>query len=85
MSDSVDPAMIRHPEAHGRAAMLLVESLIRGLISRSALTVGEAIDIIDGVAEVEDELRARSIEAGQQARASLFNPLAKSLRFDLGG
>ena len=41
------------PEAHGQAAMLLVESLIHGLIARSILPVEEAIDIVTVAIDVQ--------------------------------
>lgn len=44
------------PDAHGQAALLLVESLIHGLIARSALTVEEAIEIIEIAAEVKRDV-----------------------------
>ena len=43
-------------DAHGRAAMLLVESLIHALIARSALTVEDAIEVVEVAADVDMEL-----------------------------
>lgn len=43
------------PDAHGQAAILLVESLIHGLIARSVLSVGEAVEIVNVAREVKQE------------------------------
>lgn len=44
------------PDAHGQAAFLLVESLIHGLIARTALTVKEAIEIVQIAEEVTQDV-----------------------------
>ena len=46
------------PDAHGQAAMLLVESLIQGLIARSVITVADAVELVDTAAEVTEALAA---------------------------
>lgn len=69
-------------DAHGRAALLLVESLIHALKSRAILTLREAIDIIESAAEVERDI----MESGDQGAAIptlLLAPIAASLRIDL--
>jgi len=48
----------REPDAHGQAAMLLVESLIHGLIARSAISVVDAIEIVEVAVEVKAEIAA---------------------------
>ena len=81
-----DPiASIATPERHGRAALLLVESLIHGLISRSALSVREAIEIIEAAADIERELLLDPTRAKLPISPSttLLRPLANSLRYDL--
>ena len=72
-------------DGHGRAALLLVESLIHGLASRSVLSVSEAIEIIEVAAEVEYELAhvAGHDMDGHDAR-SLLVPMVNSLKVDLG-
>lgn len=35
------------PDAHGQAAMLLVESLIHGLIARDVINAADAVEIVD--------------------------------------
>ena len=49
---------LRGPDAHGQAAMLLVESLIHGLIARSTLTVRDAVDIVAVATEVKEDVAA---------------------------
>lgn len=46
------------PDAHGQAAMLLVESLIHGLIARSVIDVADAVDIVDTAADASQEIAA---------------------------
>lgn len=48
----------REPDAHGQAALLLVESLIHDLIGRAVITVEEAIEIVEVAAEVKAEVAA---------------------------
>lgn len=66
-------------DAHGQAALLLVESLIHALVEKRLLSLAEAIEVIDVAAEVEGELSATT---GGLA-PSLLAPLAHSLRLDL--
>lgn len=46
----------REPDAHGQAAMLLVESLIHGLIAKSVISVGDALEMLEVAAEVKSEI-----------------------------
>ena len=85
VADPADGSPDPNQEAHGRAALLLVESLIHGLTSRAVLTISEAIEIIDIAADVENDFRAASAEAGKPTSPSLLAPLATSLRFEVGG
>lgn len=71
--------------SQGAAALLLVESLMHGLISRSILSIQEAIDIIDIAAEVERELDATGLGPPFGDFRSLLAPMASSLRCDLEG
>ncbi len=71
----------------GRAALLLVESLIHGLIARSLLSVVEAIEIIETAARIERETMSSRSECDGviaiRPPPSLLAPLAASLGFDL--
>ena len=76
----------RGPDAHGQAAMLLVESLIHGLIARSVIKVADAVEIVGIAAEVKEEIAAdlgdsaatmeKSLAILGAVRASLANDLA---------
>lgn len=49
------PGDLREPDPHGQAAMLLVESLLHGLIARSALSNADALEIVEIAAAVKEE------------------------------
>jgi hypothetical protein len=71
-SGAIDP--------HGRAALLLVESLIHALVEKATLTRGEAIEVIDIAVDVEEELALAEHVPGSPLRKSLLAPLAASFR-----
>lgn len=73
------------PDAHGQAAILLVESLIHGLVARSLLSVAEAIEIVDIAADVKLEI---GIDDGEPdptvaKSKSILEAISVSLSFDL--
>lgn len=72
------------PEPHGRAALLLVESLIHGLIAGSALTVEQAVEIVQTAAEVKQNI-ADDVGDTPETRKSidLLNSISTSLMHDL--
>jgi hypothetical protein len=76
-------AALSAADPHGRAALLLVESLIHALVDKKILSRGEAIDIIDIATEVEAELAAAS-DGDDQMAMTLLAPLAKTFRLELG-
>ncbi|MEQ1955977.1 hypothetical protein [Mesorhizobium sp. CN2-181] len=49
---------LRGPDAHGQAAMLLVESLVHGLIARKVISVADAVEIVETATEVKVEVAA---------------------------
>ena len=73
-------------EANGQAAILLVESLIHGLISKSVLSVTEVVEIIEVAADVTSEIAVD--EEGSDATAgksfTLLSAIAQSLKHDIG-
>lgn len=75
----------REPDAHGQAAMLLVESLIHGLIARSVLSVADAIEIVAVAADVKQDIAADlgDSPATLQKSISLLNAISLSLSSDL--
>lgn len=73
------------PDAHGQAALLLVESLIHGLIAQQVITVADAVEIVDVAAEVKADLGHDRGEPGDQLHQSLdlLVAISSSLRRDL--
>ena len=74
-------------DAHGHAALLLVESLMHGLCENRTLTSAEAIEITERAVEVQGEQAEAADGAGAplwQAHA-LLSAIAASLRSDGGG
>ena len=68
--ESVDP--------HGRAALLLVESLIHLLVDKGHLTRSDAIDVIETASDVEIEFALAEQEPGSPVGDSLLAPLTAS-------
>lgn len=72
------------PDAHGRAALLLVESLIHGLCESTALSTSEAVEITERAISVQfDQAQAAADAAEPMWRShSLLSSIASSLRAD---
>ncbi len=66
------------PDAHGQAAMPLVESLIHGLVARAVFSVGDAVEIVDGAAEIHQEI-ADEAGASPATKESRFRSLRRSV------
>jgi len=73
------------PDAHGHAALLLIEGLIHTLVSRSFISVEEAVEIVDTAAEVELEIADDLGVLQEPAKKSLvlLEAISASLRNDL--
>lgn len=85
MADAVmptTPSVLVHG-APGRAALLLVESLIHGLIERSVLSVADAVEIVTTATEVDAELTAEGGPSTAPSSSDLLQALRSSLSFDL--
>ena len=50
--ESPEAGMAHGSDAHGEAAILLVESLIHGLIARNVITAADAVEIVDTAIDV---------------------------------
>lgn len=72
------------PDAHGYAALLLVESLIHGLSENSTLSNGEAVEIAERAVNVQhDQAEAADGAADPMWRShALLSSIAASLRTD---
>jgi hypothetical protein len=70
--------------AHGRAALLLVESLIHGLREKEVLTAGEAVEVAERALNVQFEQAEAADGAGAPMWQShdLLSAIAASLRID---
>ena len=75
------PNSIYDDEQAGRSALLLVESLIHSLVSRSVLTLEEAVEIVEIAADA-DQQTAQALN-GTAAPLSVLTIIANSLRIDL--
>jgi hypothetical protein len=85
-----DPTRIAElpaPDAHGHAALLLVESLIHGLIERSIISVGDVMDIIETANSVQvDTAEAADGHGAPMWRAhELLSSIARSLGHEADG
>lgn len=81
-NDNTDADAVHGPDAHGQAAMLLVESLVHGLIARHVITVADAVEIVDVAAEVKADIAADLGDSPANLRKSLG--LLKAISSSLG-
>lgn len=81
-NDNECPTCGGMPDAHGQAALLLVESLIHGLRESSLLTAGEAGEIAERAVSVQrDQAEAADGAATPMWRChALLSAIATSLR-----
>jgi hypothetical protein len=71
-------------DAHGHAALLLVEALIHGLCEKDVLNRNDAIDIVDSAASVQldvSDAATASLISMRQAHALLV-AIARSFQID---
>jgi hypothetical protein len=57
-NDRLSQREMSTPDAHGQAALFLIESLIHALVARSVISVTEAVEIVEVAAEVKVDLAA---------------------------
>lgn len=72
------------PDAHGRGALLLVESLIHVLIEKSVISLADGLEAVDTAVEVSREIAKESGEPpGPNLPATtLLLKIGKSLEAD---
>lgn len=83
MNDTIS-SQTTPPDAHGHAALLLVEALIHGLCEKEILSRNDAIDIVDSAASVQldvNEATTPSLSSMRHAHALLV-AIAGSLQID---
>ena len=85
LNDNTDVDAPHGPDAHGQAAMLLVESLIHGLIARDVIAVADAVEIVEVATEVKADIGGDLGDSPANLRKSLglLNALSVSLSRDL--
>lgn len=74
------------PEArtYGRAALLLVESLMHSLLEKGVISRDDFIETVEGAAEVEQELAAANASLPSDSSGSVLYSLAHAFRTELG-
>jgi hypothetical protein len=84
-ANDAPPSARLQPDAHGEAAMLLVESMIHGLIAHSAITTAQAVEIVDIAAETKAEIDADlgDTEPRSRSAADILDSISRSLKADL--
>lgn len=71
LNDNMDADAVHGPDAHGQAAMLLVESLIHSLIAGGVITVAAAVEIVDDATEVKTDIAGDLGDSPANLRKSL--------------
>ena len=69
----------------GHASLSIVESLIHGLIANGAISVADAVEIVEVAADVKTEIGAKLGHSPASLRRSLtlVKCISDSLRYDL--
>ncbi|NGP18900.1 hypothetical protein [Devosia aurantiaca] len=72
-------------DAHGRAALLMTESLLHSLIAKSIISVAEAVEVVETVISVEKDAIADVGDSDGTIRKSLalLQKISTSLSHDL--
>lgn len=70
--------------SQGQAALLLTESLMHALVAKGVLTREDFIEVVEGAAEVEEELAVSSATLPADYNGFLLGPLANAFRSELG-
>lgn len=77
--DEPPPRHYPTEDANIRTTLMLVESLIHALIEKGIFTLDEAVEMLETVADLEEEM---VVDPGK-APLSLVAPLAAAFRFEL--
>lgn len=74
------------PDAHGQAALLLVESLVHGLLERQIISTSDAIEIVESADSVQVEMAVAADGHGAPMWRShaLLSAIKDSLSLDYG-
>ena len=73
------------PDAHGQAALMLVESLIHALVDKTTFNAGEALTIVATAIELKAELAMEYEESAAKLQKSLdlLEKISASIRTEL--
>ncbi|HEX4616048.1 MAG TPA: hypothetical protein VH230_09055 [Stellaceae bacterium] len=67
------------PDPHGQVSLMLCESLLHLLVERQIITRADAIDAIDGVAELAHEMTERgTFRNGRSSPVALIDRIRQS-------
>ena len=85
LNDTLKIDAAHGPDAHGEAAILLVESLIHGLIARKVITVADAVEIVDIAMDVSIDGASDRGDSPARLRTShgLLDAIGNSLSRDM--
>ena len=84
-ADQVEPDAVPVNDAHGRAALLLAESLMHALVAKDIISREDFVEIVDGAAEVETKMVISNDTSPILENGSLLPPLAGAFKRELGG
>lgn len=70
--------------AAGRAALLLTESLMHALVANGTISREEFVDIVEGAAEVEQDLAMADAMPPSNCGKSILHPLAHTFKMEIG-
>ncbi len=72
-------------DAHGQAALILVESLMHGLMEQCVLNVGDSVEVVESAIEVQAAIAEAADGASENMWRShaLLSTIATSMRRDL--
>ena len=84
VEDTAPSPFVPEPDAHGQAALLLIESVLHTLIETSVLTVQQAIEVVRTASEVKAEVAEAGGESNARMEASLalLEAISTSLETD---
>lgn len=82
---TLDHGRMLVPESHGKAALLLFESLLHGLIARSVVSVQEAVEIVETAVEVNEDMATEmgTLDPAIERSLALLYSIHSSLSIDL--
>ena len=83
-NNQVTTATSVEPDAHGQAALLLAESILHVLVETKALTLSQAIAVVEVAAEVKVQVAEEAGESSKRMEQSLtlLSAIGRSFKVD---